>query len=215
MYLSNNELMACNLLLICKFILFLCGMDLIFVTDSVESSLPFLRAASKADYRVMKLIGPEDEASIYVESMRPDAMLIVCAVIDNSILREMRSVTNKRPTPMLLFTRDSRSESIVSAVKAGASAYIVDCEEPWRMVSLLDVARARFHEQQRLKKELDETKYALQERKTIEKAKGIIMESRRLSEGQAYNALRKLAMNHNKRMGEIAEQIIAASEVLV
>jgi response regulator NasT len=66
-----------------------------------------------------------------------------------------------------------------------------------------------------LKKELDETKYALQERKTIEKAKGIIMESRRLSEGQAYNALRKLAMNHNKRMGEIAEQIIAASEVLV
>jgi response regulator NasT len=190
-------------------------MDLIFVADSVESSLPFLRAASKADYRVMKLIGPEDEASIYVESLRPDAILIVCAVIDNSILREMRAVTTKLPTPMLLFTRDSRSDSIVSAVKTGASAYIVDCEEPWRMVSLLDVAIARFHEQQRLKKELDETKYALHERKTIEKAKGIIMESRRLSEGQAYNALRKLAMNHNKRMGEIAEQIIAASEVLV
>lgn len=194
---------------------FVCGMDLIFVADSVENSQPFLRAASKADYRIMKLIGPQDEASRYVESLRPDAMLIVCAAIDNSILREMKAVTNKRPTPMLLFTRDSRSDSIVSAVKAGASAYIVDCEEPERIGSLLDVAKARFHEQQRLKKELDETKYALQERKTIEKAKGIIMESRRLSEGQAYNALRKLAMNHNKRMGEIAEQIIAASEVLV
>lgn len=194
---------------------FVCGMDLIFVADSVENSQPFLRAASNADYRIMKLIGPQDEASRYVESLRPDAMLIVCAAIDNSILREMKAVTNKRPTPMLLFTRDSRSDSIVSAVKAGASAYIVDCEEPERIGSLLDVAKARFHEQQRLKKELDETKYALQERKTIEKAKGIIMESRRLSEGQAYNALRKLAMNHNKRMGEIAEQIIAASEVLV
>jgi len=194
---------------------FVCGMDLIFVADSVENSQPFLRAASNADYRIMKLIGPQDEASRYVESLRPDAMLIVCAAIDNSILREMKAVTNKRPTPMLLFTRDSRSDSIVSAVKAGASAYIVDCEEPERIGSLLDVAKARFHEQQRLKKELAETKYALQERKTIEKAKGIIMESRRLSEGQAYNALRKLAMNHNKRMGEIAEQIIAASEVLV
>ena len=199
----------------CKVTFVLCGMDLIFVADSVENSQPFLRAASKADYRIMKLIGPQDEVSRYVESLRPDAMLIVCAAIDNSILREMKAVTNKRPTPMLLFTRDSRSDSIVSAVKAGASAYIVDCEEPERIGSLLDVAKARFHEQQRLKKELDETKYALQERKTIEKAKGIIMESRRLSEGQAYNALRKLAMNHNKRMGEIAEQIIAASEVLV
>ena len=199
----------------CKVTFVLCGMDLIFVADSVENSQPFLRAASKADYRIMKLIGPQDEVSRYVESLRPDAMLIVCAAIDNSILREMKAVTNKRPTPMLLFTRDSRSDSIVSAVKAGASAYIVDCEEPERIGSLLDVAKARFHEQQRLKKELDETKYALQERKTIEKAKGIIMESRRLSEGQAYNALRKLAMNHNKRMGERAEQIIAASEVLV
>ena len=207
--------MACNLHILCKVTFVLCGMDLIFVADSVENSQPFLRAASNADYRIMKLIGPQDEASRYVESLRPDAMLIVCAAIDNSILREIKAVTNKRPTPMLLFTRDSRSDSIVSAVKAGASAYIVDCEEPERIGSLLDVAKARFHEQQRLKKELDETKYALQERKTIEKAKGIIMESRRLSEGQAYNALRKLAMNHNKRMGEIAEQIIAASEVLV
>lgn len=215
MHLSNNKLMACNLHLLCKVTFVLYGMDLIFVADSVENSQPFLRAASNADYRIMKLIGPQDEASRYVESLRPDAMLIVCAAIDNSILREIKAVTNKRPTPMLLFTRDSRSDSIVSAVKAGASAYIVDCEEPERIGSLLDVAKARFHEQQRLKKELDETKYALQERKTIEKAKGIIMESRKLSEGQAYNALRKLAMNHNKRMGEIAEQIIAASEVLV
>ena len=207
--------MACNLLSIYIFTFNSPGMDLIFVADSLEYSQPFLRAASKADYRIMKLLGPEDEACRYVESLRPDAMLIVSAAINNSILREMKAVTKKRPTPMLLFTRDSRSDSIVSAVKAGASAYIVDCEEPERLASLLDVAKARFHEQQRLKNELDETKNALQERKTIEKAKGIIMESRRLSEGQAYNALRKLAMNHNKRMGEIAEQIIAASEVLV
>lgn len=190
-------------------------MNLILVADSLENSQPYLHAASKADYRIMKLIGPKDEASKYVESLRPDAMLIVSAAIDYSILCQMRAVTKKRPTPILLFTRDSRSDSIDSAVKAGASAYIVNCEDAERLCSLLDVAKARFCEQQRLKNELYETKNALQERKSIEKAKGIIMESRSLSEGQAYNALRKLAMNHNKRMGVIAEQIIAASEVLV
>jgi response regulator NasT len=81
--------------------------------------------------------------------------------------------------------------------------------------SLLGVARARFDEQQRLKKELSMTKNALQERKSVEKAKGIIMKSKSLSEDQAYRAMRRLAMNHNKRIGEIAKQIISASEVLV
>ena len=119
------------------------------------------------------------------------------------------------PTPILVFTRDSQSESIDLAVKAGATAYVVDCNEPERLPTLLGVAMARFDEQQRLTKELLQTKNALQERKSVEKAKGIIMKSKHLSEDQAYNAMRKLAMNSNKRMGEIAEQIISASEVLV
>ena len=190
-------------------------MDLILVADSLESSQPLLHVASKANYRILKLIGPKDGASRYVESLRPDAIIIVSAEIDDSILREMKAVTKKRPTPMLLFTSDSRPLSIDSAVRAGAAAYVVDCEVPERLGSLLGIAKARFQEQQRLKKELCQTKSALRERKRVEKAKGIIMESKSLSEDQAYTAMRKLAMSHNKRMGEIAEQIIAASEVLV
>ncbi len=190
-------------------------MDLILVTDCLDSSQPLLRAASRAGYRILKLIGPNDESSRYVESLRPDAMIIVSDEIDRAILREMKAVSERRATPMLVFTRDSQAESIDQAVRAGATAYIVDCNDPERLVSLLGVAKARFEEQQRLKKELLQTKNALQERKRVEKAKGIIMKSKSLSEDQAYKAMRKLAMNHNKRMGEIAEQIISASEVLV
>ncbi len=190
-------------------------MDLILVADCPDSSQPLLSAASKSGYRILKLIGPNDEASYYVKSLCPDAMIIVSDEIDRSVLREMKAVSKTRPTPMLVFTRDSQPGSIDSAVRAGATAYIVDCNDPGRLSSLLGVAKARFEQQQQLKHELWQTKNALQERKTVEKAKGIIMKSKCLSEDQAYNAMRKLAMNRNKRMGEIAEQIISASEILV
>lgn len=190
-------------------------MNLILVADCMDSSQPLLRVASKSGYRILKLIGPNDEASRYVKSLCPDAMIIISDEIDRSVLREMRAVSKTRPTPMLVFTRDSQPDSIESAVKAGATAYVVDCNDPDRLAALLGVAKARFEEQQRLKQELWQTKNALQERKAVEKAKGIIMESKSLSEDQAYKAMRKLAMNRNKRMGEIAEQIISASEILV
>jgi len=190
-------------------------MDLILVADSLNSSQPLLRVASRAGHRIVKLIGPNDEASRHVTSLCPDAMIIVSDEIDRAILREMKAVSINRPTPMLVFTRDADPESIDQAVRAGATAYVVDCDDPERLDTLMDVAKARFVEQQRLQKELLNTKNALHERKSVEKAKGIIMKSKSLSEDQAYTAMRKLAMNNNKRIGEIAEQIISASEVLV
>ncbi len=116
---------------------------------------------------------------------------------------------------MIIFTRDSQPDSIVDAVKAGDSTYVVGCHDLERLGSLLGVAKARFDEQQRLKGELQQTKKALYDRKNVEKAKGIIMKTKSLSEDQAYSAMRKLAMNRNKRIGEIAEQVISAAEVLV
>ena len=190
-------------------------MDLILVADSLESTQPLLRVASKSAYRIMKLIESNDDASRYVESLRPDALIFISDDIDRQLLRQMRSVTEKQPTPMIIFTRDSQPDSIVDAVKAGATTYVVDCNDPERLGSLLVVAKARFDEQQRLKGELQQTKNALHERKNVEKAKGIIMKTKSLSEDQAYKAMRKLAMNRNKRIGEIAEQVISAAEVLV
>ena len=96
-------------------------MDLILVADSLESTQPLLRVASKSGYRIMKLIESNDDASRYVESLRPDALIFISDDIDRQLLRQMRSVTEKQPTPMIIFTRDSQPDSIVDAVKAGAS----------------------------------------------------------------------------------------------
>ncbi len=190
-------------------------MNLILVADCLDCTQPLLKVASEAGYRIIKLIGPNDQASSYVESLHPDALIFVSDEVDRALLHEMRAVSEKRPTPIIIFTRDSQESSIDAAVKAGATVYVIDCNAPERLASLLGVAKARFQEQQRLKKELRQTKNALNERKNVEKAKGIIMKTKNLSEDQAYDAMRRLAMNHNKRIGEIAEQIISAAEVLV
>lgn len=190
-------------------------MDLILVADSPENAQPLLKAASRTGYRIVKLIGADDGASRYVESLCPDALIFVSDEIGRRLLREIELVSERRPTPIIVFTRDAQQASIDAAVKAGVTNYVVDCNNPERLTSLLGVAKARFLEQQDLKKKLLQTKIALHERKSIDKAKGIIMKSKRLSEDQAYSAMRKLAMNHNKRIGEIAEQIISASEILV
>ena len=190
-------------------------MDLLLVADRLDHVQPLLGIASNAGYRMLKTVGIDDGVGKHVGALRPDVLIIVSDEIDRSILREMSAITEKHPTPMLVFTQDSQLQSIDAAVKAGASAYVVDCTKPERLVALLGIAVARFEEQQRLKKELVQTKHALRERKSVERAKGIIMKSKSLSEDQAYKAMRKLAMDHNKRIGEIAEHIISASEVLV
>ncbi len=190
-------------------------MDLIFVADCLEGVQPLLKTASKADHRILKLTGFYDTISSDVASLCPDALIFVSDEINRVLLREMRAVSRLRATPIIVFTHDSQARSIDAAVKAGATVYVVDCDNPERLASLLGVAKARFAQQQRLNQELMQTKMALVERKNIEKAKGLIMKTKSLSEDDAYKAMRKLAMSHNKRIAEVAVQIIAAAEVLI
>lgn len=190
-------------------------MNLILVADNLDNSQTVIMAAAAAGHHIVKQVGPNDEANSYLETFNPDGMIVISDEMDRATLREMRAVIARKPMPIIVLTRDSTESSIAAAVKAGASAYVVDCADTSRIGSLLRVAQTRFKEQQSLHKELEDTRNALQARKLIDKAKGIIMKQKRLSEDEAYKAMRKLAMNHNRRIGEIAEQIIAASEVLV
>ncbi|MCW8962924.1 MAG: ANTAR domain-containing protein [Gammaproteobacteria bacterium] len=185
------------------------------VSDCIEGDHPVAEAAERAACRVIKQVGPNDEAAHYVERMRPDALVVVSDEMDRAILRELRAVKSINPLPVLVFTRDGRPESIDVAVRAGASSYIVDCSDLDRLKPLLEVATARFREQQRLESELDSTKQALEGRKAVDRAKGILMKQKGMSEDEAYRALRKLAMDRNKKIGEMAEQLIEAADMLM
>jgi two-component system, response regulator / RNA-binding antiterminator len=190
-------------------------MDLIVVADSLERSQPLLKAAGKAGYRIAKLVGPDDQIAPYPEAGSVGAMVIICDEIADAQLRAMRSIAQTSPMPVLVLTNDDRHDSILAAVKAGASSYVIEYTDLSRLEALLRVATVRYQQNRLLTNELETMRTALVQRKIIEKAKGIIMKQRNIDEDDAYKAIRQLAMNHNKKIGEVAGQIVTAAEVLL
>ncbi|MBL6987484.1 MAG: ANTAR domain-containing protein [Methylobacter sp.] len=116
--------------------------------------------------------------------------------------------------PIIIFAADDTPDIIDQIVKAGVGAYVVNGLEPNRITSIINIAMARFKEQQRLKSELEKTKSKLEERKLIDRAKGILIKTRDFSEDDAYHTLRKLAMDRNIAIGEMAKNVIAMAELL-
>lgn len=119
------------------------------------------------------------------------------------------------PRPVVMFSQDGDSETIRTAVKAGVAAYVVDGFEIERLRPVVDVAIARFEEHQALKLELAEASRKLTERKTIEKAKGILMKTRGMDEEAAYAALRKLAMEKSQPLAKVAANLIDMASLLL
>ena len=115
--------------------------------------------------------------------------------------------------PVAMFVDQSDTASIEASVDAGVSAYIVGNLQKERIKSILDLTISRFNAFARLQSELDRAKSALEERKVIDRAKGILMKAKNLTEEQAYALLRKTAMNENKKIAEVAQSVITAAEL--
>ncbi|MDX1346821.1 MAG: ANTAR domain-containing protein [Thiomicrorhabdus chilensis] len=111
------------------------------------------------------------------------------------------------PKPVVCFSAERDSEVIAQSVKAGVTAYIVDGKSPSRLQPILEVAMARFNECQAVKKELAQVKDKLSERAVIEKAKGLLIEYKNMSEDQAYKTMRKMAMDQGKKISVIAHEV--------
>ena len=113
-----------------------------------------------------------------------------------------------------MFVDQSDAESIRLAVDAGVSAYIVDGLKKERIKTILDLCISRFNAFSRLQDELDRARSALDERKVIDRAKGILMKAKGLSEEEAYALMRRTAMNENKRIADLAQSVVTAAELL-
>ena len=149
-----------------------------------------------------------------VVEIDPDVVVIDLESPNRDMLEHMFQVSRavKRPVAMFVDTTDQRS--IEAAIDAGVAAYVVDGLKKERIRSVLDTAITRFRAFERLKRELETARGELAERRTIEKAKGILMKTRGLSEEQAYALMRKAAMNQSRRIAEIAESLVTASALL-
>lgn len=190
-------------------------MDLVVVTDGYEDTVALVDAAASAGWQVVRVVNITANPAVLVVETEPDAVVFVVDQLGDNIIREMATIREKYPLPVVVMTHDKLPESIDAAVAVGCTTYVVDCSDPGRIPTLLQVAKSRFRSTQRLSRELEKTRTELADRKYIDRAKGILMETRGVGENEAFQLLRKMAMDRNKRLGEVAEQIIAAAEVLI
>jgi two-component system, response regulator / RNA-binding antiterminator len=149
-----------------------------------------------------------------IYALDPDVILIDLENPSRDVLAQMFQVSRIVKRPIAMFVDQSDTASIQAAVDAGVSAYIVDGLKKERVKNILDLCISRFNAFSRLQEELDRTKTALEERKVIDRAKGILMKARGLSEEEAYALLRKTAMNEKKKIAEIAQSVITAADLL-
>jgi response regulator NasT len=144
----------------------------------------------------------------------PDIIVIACDSPDRDTLESLREAGEHNPRPVVMFVDRSAPGLAEAAVEAGVAAYVVDGLSAGRVRSVLEVAMTRFQVMQKLRSDLSKAQSDLAARKTIERAKGLLMKERNLDEEAAYRLLRKLAMDTGRPLGAVATDLLAFAGVL-
>ena len=143
-----------------------------------------------------------------VDELQPDIVIIGVDFPEQETLDSLAMLYRENPRPVVVFAETEAPKIIAQAVKAGVSAFIVDDIQAHRLTSIINVAIARFEEQQNIRKELELTRKKLAGRKILDKAKGILMKEKGYSEDEAYQCLRKMAMDKGQSLEVVAESVI-------
>jgi response regulator NasT len=149
-----------------------------------------------------------------IAQLQPDLIIVDSESDARDVLEHIVVATRDEPRPIVLFTDDQTAGSVEAAMAAGVSAYIVAGLQPERVKPVLDVALARFRRERKLLDELSDTRQKLAERKVVERAKGMLMARYKLTEDQAYQKLRSMAMNKKLKLAEIAQRILDVEDLL-
>jgi response regulator NasT len=187
----------------------------VLLVDDDSPHIALLREElARAGCEVVGVLDSAVELAETVADLAPDLIIIGADSPQRDTLEHIAVMTQQTPRPIVLFTDDPDRERMQRAIRAGVSSYVVSGLTPERLRPVLDVALARFEIDAALRAELDATRGELAARKRIEKAKGILMEARGLTEEAAYRELRKLAMDRGVKLVDIAERIIEAKSLL-
>ena len=189
-------------------------MRVLIVDESEERAALLREALTSSGHEVAASLSSPLELLRAVETLLPDVIVIDTESPTRDVLEHVVMVSQSSPRPIVMFATDSGGEMIREAVRAGVSAYVVDGLDSGRVNSIVEVACARFEEFQRLKLELADANLKLSERRLVERAKGLLMQVRGISEDEAYHALRKLAMAKKLRLGDVAQQLIDSAALL-
>jgi two-component system, response regulator / RNA-binding antiterminator len=168
----------------------------------------------EAGHRHVTVLSEIDHLLKRVVDLDPDVVFIDLENPNRDMLEYMFQVSRAVTRPVAMFVDHSDQPSIEAAIEAGVSAYVVDGLRKDRVKPILDMAVSRFKAFDRLRKELAEAKTQLAERKTIDRAKAILIRSKGISEDEAYRLLRTQAMNTNRRIAQVADSLVLAAGLL-
>lgn len=190
------------------------NLKIVIVDESPVRAAILEEALREAGHKQVIRIDETADLLARIYAIDPDVILIDLENPSRDVLEQMFRVSRAVKRPVAMFVDQSDSASIAAAIDAGVSSYIVDGLKKDRIKHILDISISRFNAFSRISTELEQTKSQLEERKVIERAKGILMKRKGMSEEEAYALLRAASMNEKKKMADIAQSIITAAELL-
>jgi two-component system, response regulator / RNA-binding antiterminator len=168
----------------------------------------------ESGYNIVAVLPADTFLTERLAQLQPDMIIVDAASEARDSLEHVVVATRDARRPIVLFTNDNDTTHVKDAVAAGVSAYVVAGLAPERIRPILDVAMARFEHEQGLRRELADAKGQLQDRKVIDRAKSLLMERQNLNEAAAYARLRKAAMDKGLKLGEVAQRMLDAADLL-
>ena len=190
------------------------SLHILLIDDNAVRATVIEEGLREAGHARVTIIRDMRELLRQIVEVDPDVIIVDLENPNRDVLEQMFQVSRSVHRPVAMFVDQSDKASIEAAIDAGVSAYIVNGLRKERVKSILDMAISRFNAFHRLREELDRTKQALEDRKVIDKAKGILMKTRQISEEEAYALLRKTAMNESRRVADVARSLITAAKLL-
>ena len=189
-------------------------MQKVLLLEEASDDVSLSNTLTGLGYDVVARLGDARALRTEVARLAPDVIIVKTQTPGDETLETLAEVSESFPRPIVMFAAEGDRDLIRKAVDCGADAYVVDGWATERLTAIIDAATARFDMYEATRKELASTRARLAERKLIEKAKGIVMDQRKVSEDQAYHALRKMAMDQNLPLAEVARRLIAVVALL-
>lgn len=186
----------------------------LILTEASASPEPLRLGLLAAGYNVLDEIAEPQRLLKRAAAIDPDIVVIATPAPTPALFEALRVLHENAPCAVAVYTEDASDASIEQAAAAGVQAWETGGLSGEQLPAQLAAARARFRLLRETREALEEAVTKLEERKLVDRAKGILMQSRRMSEHEAYSALRKLAMEKKLRIGAIAEQIINTAHLL-
>lgn len=184
--------------------------NVVIIDRSPERGQLLVEGLTEAGLESVTLIEEGTDLLARIQNLNPDVILIDLENPRRDTVEQMLRVSEQVKRPVVMFADESEPDLIRKAMKAGVSAYIVDGLHKSRLTSIIEVAVARFEQYCAVEDEVERLQTALDERKDIERAKGLLMDARGLNEQAAYKIMRRAAMNEKRKMIDIARVIISA-----